>query len=274
LLLGSPHAGGSRIDLQRDLGGARQRGELHLLYQPIVAIGDGQVTGVEALLRWTHPVHGPIPPDVFIPLAEQSGLINDIGRWVLHQACGQARRWDRSGRDLSMSVNVSVHQLMSPAFADTIATVLRSTDINPSRLTLEITESVFVRHRARALAILGDLKQLGVMLALDDFGTGYSSLSYLRDFPIDTVKIDRTFIADLGLDSASDIIIGAIVTLAHELHLAVVAEGIETAHQYQGVAALGCDHCQGFYFAVPMSAADLDTMLGSSTDQRLLLPEN
>jgi len=265
-------AAGHLVDLQRDLADARQRGELHLLYQPIVATADGRVTGVEALLRWTHPLHGLVAPNVFIPLAEQSGLINDIGRWVLQQACEQARNWHSRGHDLSMSVNVSVHQLMSLAFADTVATVLGSTDLDPAQLTLEITESVFVWDGERALVILPDLKQLGVRLALDDFGTGYSSLSYLRHFPIDTVKIDRTFIANLGSDSASAIIVGAVIKLAHDLHLAVVAEGIETTHQHQNVATLGCDHCQGFYFATPLAAADIDNMLNRSPERQVLLP--
>lgn len=274
LVLRPSHAAVRLVDLQRDLGVARQRGEFHLLYQPIVATDDGRVTGVEALLRWSHPVHGPVGPDVFIPLAEQCGLINDIGRWVLQQACEQVRSWHLRGLELTVSVNVSVHQLMSPAFADTVATVVHSTGISPAQLTLEITESVFVRDRERALVILTDLKELGVMLALDDFGTGYSSLSYLRHFPIDTVKIDRTFIADLGLDSTTDIIVGAVVKLAHDLHLSVVAEGIETTHQHRGVAGLGCDHCQGYFFATPMAAADIEAMLFGSPGGQVLLPAN
>ena len=233
---------------------------------------DGRLTGVEALIRWTHPVQGPVPPNTLIPLAEESGLINDIGRWVLQQACEQARRWRRRGIELSMAVNVSAHQLMSSAFTDTVATVLRSTDINPANLTLEITESVLVRDSDRALMVLADLKQLGVMLALDDFGTGFSSLSHLRQFPIDTVKIDRSFVADLGLDSATDIIIGAVIRLAHDLDMAVVAEGVETARQQQEIAALGCDSSQGFYFAMPMSADEIDTLLTGAPDHRPHLP--
>jgi diguanylate cyclase (GGDEF)-like protein len=270
--LRSLQTSGPLVDLQRDLGDARQRGEFHLVYQPIVATVDGSVTGVEALLRWTHPVHGPVAPDVFIPLAEEFDLIDDIGRWVLQQACEQARRWHRRGLELSMSVNISVCQLMSPVFAGTVADVLRNTGIDPAQLILEMTESVFVRAGERALVILTELKQLGVLLALDDFGTGCSSFSYLQHFPIDVVKVDRTFITELGFDTASDTIVGAVVTLAHDLHLAVVAEGIETTQQHQGVAALGCDLCQGYYFATPQSPTDIDEMLQGSPDRLVLLP--
>ncbi len=265
---------GRLAELERDLHEALARDEFHLEYQPIVDTVDGRITGHEALLRWTHPTRGPIPPNTLIPLAEQSGLIIEIGRWVLQRAWSDARRWQRRfGNSLTMSVNVSAYQLMSAAFADTVATVLRTTDIDPALLTLEITESVFVRDSARALMVLGDLKDLGVNIALDDFGTGYSSLGYLRRFPVDIVKIDRTFIADLGSESANDIIVGAVIRLAHDLKMTVVAEGIETKRQHRDIAALGCDSCQGFYFARPMPAALVEAGLsGRGKGNRPRLP--
>ncbi|MFZ1997144.1 MAG: EAL domain-containing protein, partial [Solirubrobacteraceae bacterium] len=195
------------VELEQTLPGAAQRGELQLVYQPIVAAADGKLTGVEALLRWNHPTLGLIEPTVLIPLAEQSGEILELGRWVLAQAWSDRSRWRRGApTELGVSINVSAHQLMSAGFADTISDVLDSAPSDPGLLTLEVTESVFVRDGERALLILNDLKDLGVSLALDDFGTGYSSLGYLRRFPVDTVKVDREFIANLGHDPPSHII--------------------------------------------------------------------
>jgi diguanylate cyclase (GGDEF)-like protein len=244
--------------LEHGLPGAAERGELHLAYQPIVAAADGRLTGVEALLRWKHPGRGPIPPAVLIPLAEHSGQIIDIGKWVLEQAWSDRQTWQSDNADdVSISVNVSAHQLMSAGFADTVAAVLDSGSARPGLLTLEVTESVFVRDGERALFVLNDLKDIGVKLALDDFGTGYSSLGYLRRFPVDTVKIDREFVAHLGEDPASHTIVTAVIALAHGLGMTVVSEGVETAAQHRALTALGCDSCQGFYFARPMTASAL-----------------
>jgi diguanylate cyclase (GGDEF)-like protein len=248
--------------LEHALPGAAQRGELHLAYQPIVAAADGQLTGVEALLRWTLPSRGLVQPTVLIPLAEQSGQIIDIGRWVLEQAWSDRHRWQHGrAEDLSVSVNVSAHQLMSAGFADTVAAVLDSASTKPGLLTLEVTESVFVSDGERALFVLNDLKDIGVKLALDDFGTGYSSLGYLRRFPVDTVKVDREFVANLAHDPASHTIVTAVIGLAHGLGMTVVSEGVETAEQHRELTALGCDSCQGFYFARPMSASSLDALI-------------
>jgi diguanylate cyclase (GGDEF)-like protein len=250
-----------QADLERALPGAAGRGELRLAYQPIVAAVDGQLTGVEALLRWKHPRRGVLQPTVLIPLAEQTGEIIDIGRWVLERAWSDRRCWQSDeAKDLGMSVNVSAHQLMSAGFADTVADVLASAADDPRLLTLEVTESVFVRDGERALGVLNDLKDMGVTLALDDFGTGYSSLGYLRRFPVDTVKVDREFVANLEHDSASQIIVTAVIQLAHGLGMTVVSEGVETAEQHRALTDLGCDSCQGFYFARPMSASSLDTL--------------
>jgi diguanylate cyclase (GGDEF)-like protein len=251
--------------LKNALPGAAERGELVLDYQPIVDTTDGRLTGVEALLRWKHPTRGIVPPTVVIPLAEQSGLIIDIGRWVLERAWADGQRWQQQQPfDFAMSVNVSAHQLMSAGFADTVEAVLASTSTSPELLTLEVTESVFVRDGKRALFVLNDLRDIGVKLALDDFGTGYSSLSYLMRFPVDIVKVDRTFVAELEQDSASHTIVAAFIQLAHDLGMSIVCEGVETAEQRDELSRIGCDSCQGFYFGAPMSASRLDFLIRHS----------
>jgi diguanylate cyclase (GGDEF)-like protein len=254
--------------LERALPGAAARGELHLAYQPIVAAADGRITGVEALLRWRHPGRRLVSPNVLIPLAERSGQIIDIGRWVLEQAWSDSHRGDQ----VPVSVNVSAHQLMSPGFADTVAAVLEGGSTHPGLLTLEMTESVFVDDGEQALFVLNDLKDIGVKLALDDFGTGYSSLGYLRRFPVDIVKVDREFVANLGHDPASRTIVTAVIQLAHGLGMTVVAEGVETAAQHHELTALSCDSCQGFYFARPMSASSLDRLVKAATGSAPRLP--
>jgi diguanylate cyclase (GGDEF)-like protein len=262
--------------LERDLHHAVPRQELHLDYQPIVATADGRITGFEALLRWQHPTRGLIPPTTLIPLAEQSALITEIGAWVLDRAWATRNHWRRppGGDELTVAVNVSAHQVMSPGFTAAVAGVLNTADIDPALLTLEITESVFIRDGDRALLVLGDLKTLGVILALDDFGTGYSSLNYLRRFPVDIIKIDRAFISDLGRDRASTAIVDAVVTLAHALGMTVIAEGVETTTQHHQVAELGCDSCQGNYFATPMPTGHVHDLLecGARDNPRLPTP--
>jgi diguanylate cyclase (GGDEF)-like protein len=257
-----PRLGERRGRLEHALPGAAERGELHLAYQPIVAASDGRLTGVEALLRWTYPGSGLVSPAVLIPLAERSGQIVEIGQWVLERAWSDRYRWQHEqADDIAVSVNVSAHQLMSPHFADTVATVLDSNPTDPGLLTLEITESVFVRGGERVLFMLNDLKDMGVKLALDDFGTGYSSLGYLMRFPVDTVKIDRTFVANLKSDRASHTIVSAVIQLSHGLSMTATAEGVEAADQHHELARLGCDACQGFYFARPIPADRIDTLL-------------
>ena len=257
------HLAAQRANLEHDLHGATARGELRTEYQPIVWTGDGRVAGVEALVRWAHPSRGLVTPATLIPLAEQSGLITEVGHWVLEQACLHRRRWQNGQQtnDLSMAVNISAHQLMSSGFAATVAAVLSDTDTDPKLVTLEVTESVFIQDSERALVVLTELKHLGVRLALDDFGTGYASLNYLKQFPIDIVKIDRTFVADVEHDGASRAIVIAVVELTHRLGMTVVAEGVETAAQHEQLTSLGCDYCQGYYFARPMSADDLEIVM-------------
>jgi diguanylate cyclase (GGDEF)-like protein len=247
------HRAGQQAGLARGLAGALGRDELHLEYQPIVISSDGLVVGVEALLRWAHPSRGVIFPSVFIPFAEQSGQIIDIGRWVLGQACADRKSWQRdTAADITMWVNVSVHQLMSAGFAQIVATALANTSTDPALLTLEVTEGVFVRDEERALVVLEELRRIGVKLALDDFGTGYSSLGHLNTMPIDTIKIDQSFISKVTDHPGSRDIVSAIIGLTHRLGMDVIAEGVETAEQRDEVTALGSDLCQGFYFAKPM----------------------
>jgi diguanylate cyclase (GGDEF)-like protein len=257
LRLARRHAG-----LAHSLPGAIDRGELHVEYQPIVDATDGQLTAVEALLRWTHPGRGPVSPTVFIPFAEQSGQIIELGQWVLEQAWTDRDLWqEHRAADIGLAVNVSAHQFMTAGFTETIAKILDRTSTDPSLLTLEVTESVFVRDEQRAVVVLNEIKDIGVKLALDDFGTGYSSLGYLTTLPIDSIKIDRTFTAKLTKDPDSQRIVTAIIQLAHSLGMTVVSEGVETASQHHELTQLGSDSCQGFYFARPMPATSLTTFI-------------
>jgi diguanylate cyclase (GGDEF)-like protein len=259
------HLAGYQAGLARALPGAHARGEMHLEYQPIVATADGRIGDVEALLRWTHPERGLVSPTVFIPFAEKSGQIIELGRWVLEQACSARHAWEDH---VALSVNVSAHQFMSAGFAELVAGVLARTSTDPRLLTLEVTESVFVRDEGRALVVLDELKDIGVRLALDDFGTGYSSLGYLNALPIDTIKVDHTFIAKLSDEPDSQRIVTAIIGLGHSLGMTVVCEGVETAEQHHRLTKLGSDCCQGFYFAKPMSAARLPGFIHHQAQDR------
>lgn len=258
---------GRREDLKRDLRGALQREEFRLVYQPIVDLRDGGPLVVEALLRWQHPQRGCVMPDAIVPIAERTGLILPIGEWVLHQACRDYQRWQRVYGPAAISqvaVNVSARQVMGPAFADTVARVLDETGTDPAAICLEVTESVYFDDAARAVTVLEEVKGLGVGLSLDDFGKGFSSLSYLKRFPFDVIKIDRSFVADLGNDPATHAIVAAIIDLAHALNLAVIAEGVETQQQFSQVIDLGSDRAQGYYLSHPLPSEDLD--------QRILEP--
>ena len=232
-------------------------GQLEMAYQPIVRCADGMVTGVEALLRWTHPDRGLVPTPLLIDIAEQTGLICEIGEWVLERACRDRAQWFRehphAPRDLA--VNVSARQLMDPELCTIVKRVLAETDMDPSAFVLEMTENVFIEDSERAMTVLADLNELGIRLALDDFGTGYSSLSYLRRLPVHIVKIDQGFIADIGKDPAGGAIVAAVTNLAHVLGLTVTAEGVETEHQRDEVRAMGCESAQGYFYARPMPAS-------------------
>jgi diguanylate cyclase (GGDEF)-like protein len=257
--------------LSRDLDEVLSRGQLTAHYQPIVATATGRIVAVEALMRWSHPSRGEIPPTLLIPLAEESDVICEIGRWIFRDACENVNRWNRQNAmpgPLEVAVNVSPHELLAADFIPQLVATLEDTGTDPGVVTIEVTEGVLIKDPSRALVILNDLKDLGLTLALDDFGTGYSSLSYLRDFPVDIVKIDQSFVASIGEDNDSMTIVSAMIDLAHSLRKTVVAEGMETVDQYRGCAALGCEGSQGFYFARPMPVADIDALLQLGSDGR------
>ena len=233
---------------------------LQLYYQPIISLSTGVIVGFEALIRWVHPERGFIAPSEFIPVAEETGLIIPIGRWVLHEACNQLRRWQEKpgqAQDLIMSINVSGRQLLQPDFTSQICQILQATQISTSSIKLEITESVLMETATCVTEQLTQLQDLGVRLSLDDFGTGYSSLSYLYRFPINNLKVDRSFVDGLG--SGQDQIVQTIIALAHGLGIDVTAEGVETAEQLARLKALGCEFGQGYLFSRPVDpeAAEL-----------------
>jgi EAL domain-containing protein (putative c-di-GMP-specific phosphodiesterase class I) len=220
----------------------------------------------EALLRWEHPERGLVMPEVIIPSAERTGQILALGEWVLREACEQLQRWRRIDPTFpGVTVNVSGYQVMGPAFARTVAAVLRDTGVDPAAVCLEVTESVFLADAGRAVAVLNEIKALGVTLALDDFGTGYSSLAYLRQLPIDTVKIDRSFTADAPGDSPTRSIVSAIIDLSHVLDRTVIAEGVETPHELTAMIELGADQAQGFHFSHPLPSDELFRYAGLRT---------
>lgn len=254
-----------RRGLENDLHRAVERGELRVFYQPQVSFLTGAVAGVEALVRWQHPTRGLIEPDYFIPLAEQTGLIVPVGAWVLEEACRQVRRWQAGGQelDLTMSVNVSPRQLADPGFTDTVGCVLSSTGIDPSQLCLEITEEAVVDDVEGVTDTLKMLKTLDVNLAMDDFGRGRSSLSFLDRFPIDLLKIDRTFVERLRADKDSRQIVGAVIALAHTLGLVAVAEGVEGLEDLAELESLGCDFAQGYLFCEARPPEALAPLLAS-----------
>jgi len=252
----------ARLDLKRDLEGALTRGEFALVYQPIMNLRTERLAGVEALLRWHHPRQGVVPPVEFIAAAEESGLIIPLGRWVLQEACRQAKAWDgETPSPLTMSVNVSGRQIQQPGFADEVAAILKDTGLDAGRLTLELTESVLMRDAETTMVTLRALKDLGIRLAIDDFGTGYSSLSYLRRFPIDELKIDQSFVATVSIGPEQSALVRSIVKLGASLRLDTVAEGIEDAEQLSELRKLGADLGQGYFFARPMSAEAISGLL-------------
>ena len=251
-----------RLQLESELRLAQARGELWLSYQPIVTPHDGVIHGFEALLRWSHPVYGPVSPAEFIPVAEEIGLIGPLGGWILAQACAQLRSWQvATGLPLTMAVNVSSVQLEDDGLVAMVARTLRDSGIEAGTLKLELTESAVMANPEHALAIFSQLKELGVKLSLDDFGTGYSSLSHLRRLPIDTLKIDRSFVSQLDCHDDKRQIAEVVMMLARTLKLDVVAEGAETAAEVNLLHAMGSDFVQGYYYFKPMSAADAGAAL-------------
>ena len=251
-----------RTKLAALLHGAQQRNELSLAYQPQVDIDSGRIIGVEALMRWHRPDVGPISPTEFIPIAEDTGLIHQLGDWALERACEQAKRWHDGGyRDLTLAVNVSVRQLVDPNIAERLVSILRRTGLRASALELEITENLLLQPTDDILRLLNDLTELGVRLTVDDFGIGYSSLSYLHRYPIKALKIDRSFISRIGVALHNDTIVEAIIALAQSLHLHVLAEGVETLAQVDFLRKRGCRVAQGFLFSRPVDAERLTALL-------------
>jgi EAL domain-containing protein (putative c-di-GMP-specific phosphodiesterase class I) len=246
--------------LERDLKRAIAQEDLRILYQPIVAADGSRIVGVEALLRWDHPEHGPIAPLVFIPAAEQAGLMDALGEFVLRRALSDARRWP----ELYMSVNVSAMQVRDRKFVELVARLLQENMIPPSRLVLEMTESILIDNPEEAKARLDALRGLGVRIALDDFGTGYSSLSYLQRFAFDKLKIDKAFVTPLGRSANSNAMIQAIVALGNALGLSILAEGVETEEQRVLLRLAGCHEMQGFLFAMPSTRDAIDTIVAEA----------
>jgi len=247
-----------RLHLEMDLAEALGRDEFFLVYQPMLDLASEQIVGVEALLRWRHPSAGEMPPDAFIPIAEDSALIVPIGHWVLEQACAQSVEWRRHGYRLNLSVNVSARQLERPEFAEEVSAVLRMSGVDPATLTLEITETALMREPDATAALLDELKALGLRIAVDDFGTGYSSLAYLRQFPVDSLKIDRTFITNVTRSSEAQALAHTLIQLGKALGLETLAEGVEDQSQVRALQLEGCDLAQGFLFARPLAPAALE----------------
>jgi EAL domain-containing protein (putative c-di-GMP-specific phosphodiesterase class I) len=244
------------LKLETDLRRAIEREEFCVHYQPIISLENEVLVGFEALARWNHPERGLVPPDEFIPLAEETGLITEIGAWVLRESCSQLRKWQTAlGREaLTMSVNLSGKQLTQTDLIQQIQTILQETDLNPTWLRLEITESVVMENAELATNTLLQLRKLGVHLSIDDFGTGYSSLSYLHRFPVNTLKIDRSFIGRMAKGDENSEIVRTICTLANNLGMEVVAEGVETREQLELLRSLHCEYGQGYLFSKPVDA--------------------
>ena len=251
-----------RLELESALRAAPKRGQLELYYQPQVEVASGQIAGLEGLLRWRHPQRGSVSPALFIPIAEESDVINALGEWALCAACRQLARWDAEGHGVGrIAVNVSARQFRSPGFADLVARTLREHGIHASRLELELTEGMLIEKREEAAAILNRLKAIGVQIALDDFGTGYSSLSYLSSLPIDCLKIDRSFVAQATRGGRHAAIAQSVISIGHTLGMRVLAEGVETPEQLEFLRRHGCNEYQGYLFSRPQTAEAIAPLL-------------
>ncbi len=252
---------GDRLALRTELDSALERDEYFLVYQPIFDLDNLRLLGVEALIRWAHPSKGLIVPDAFIPALEESGRIVDVGRWVLGEACRQAALWQAGRHELTMAVNISMRQLESPALVDDVREALASSGIDPGMLVLEVTESILMKDANATVARLYQLKRLGVQIAIDDFGTGYSSLAHLRQFPVDILKIDRSFVSDMSRSPDAEAFIHTLVELGHTLGLVTLAEGIEEQIQLDGLRIEQCDQGQGYYYSRPIAPSGIEELL-------------
>ncbi|MFI4861691.1 MAG: putative bifunctional diguanylate cyclase/phosphodiesterase [Phycisphaerales bacterium JB063] len=260
-----------RLNLENEFRRAMDERQIEVYYQPIITTAEGDISGFEALARWNHPERGVISPDEFIPLAEETGLIVELGEWVFHQACNQLRVWRMglpSGHDLSVTVNLSKRQLIHPHLISVFGRILHETGVPADRVWLEITESAIMDERNDASKIIEQLKALGVKLALDDFGTGHSSLSCLHQFPIDVLKVDRSFVRHLNESMAFSAVLSSIISLGHNLNMRIIGEGIESSAQLAQLQALDCDYAQGYFFAKPMPAEAASQMLATTPHWR------
>jgi diguanylate cyclase (GGDEF)-like protein len=254
-----------RLALERELRSALEMDEFFLLYQPVFDLHSVRACGVEALLRWRHRTRGVLPPDEFIPSLEGTGLIVEVGHWVLTEACQQAAEWHRRGHELTMSVNVSMRQLDHDAFVDHVREALSASGLDPGSLILEVTETTLMRDTDATVSRLKALKELGVLIAIDDFGTGYSSLAYLRQFPVDALKIDRSFVSAMGDSSESVALVQTLVQLGRTLGIETLAEGIEEQWQLQRLQEESCERGQGFLFSRPVDADVIEELLSRTS---------
>lgn len=253
-----------QVKLESSLRHALERNELEIYYQPQVSIPQGHIVGAEALLRWKHPERGYVSPVDFIPLAEETGLIHAIGEWVLATACTQVKKWQTTGLPpIRIAVNVSSHQIYQPNFATKVNRIVQETSLPLESLELELTEGTLLHEVISANAILSQLRAVGAHIAIDDFGTGYSSLSYLKQFPFDTLKIDRQFVQNIGQNPENSAIVLATIQMAHSLSLKVIAEGVETESELDFLRKQGCDEIQGYYYSRPLPASDFEKLLAS-----------
>jgi EAL domain-containing protein (putative c-di-GMP-specific phosphodiesterase class I) len=255
-----------RAAMESNLRAAVKQGDFSMVYQPQIDLNNGEVVGIEALVRWVSEETGTMMPGEFIPLAEETGLISEIGQWVLRESCRQNRIWQDMGLAARrIAVNLSARQLMDKGFVEMVANILAETGLDPRYLELEITESQVMRQGEGSVALLNEIADMGIHIAVDDFGTGYSSLSYLKRLPIRTLKVDQSFIRDITVDPNDTAIVVAIINMAKSLELQVVAEGIETAGQLALLRQQGCSVGQGFYFSVPLPAKDIEPLLAKKS---------
>jgi diguanylate cyclase (GGDEF)-like protein len=256
----------NRMELDMDLRDALKRGEFFLAYQPTFALSDMTPTGVEALIRWKHPTRGIVQPDAFIPLLEETGLITEVGRWVLREACRQGAAWREAGYEITMAVNVSGRQLDTDELVSDIEGALADSGLQPTALTIEITETTLMRNIEETARRLTEIKRLGVRIAIDDFGTGYSSLAHLQQFPVDALKIDRSFISGLRSNKEGETLIHTLVQLGKALSIETFAEGIEREHELNLLKDEACDNGQGFLFARPLDVAAIESFFPRTGD--------
>jgi diguanylate cyclase (GGDEF)-like protein/PAS domain S-box-containing protein len=260
-----------RQSIEESLRRALERQEFALQYQPIINLGTGEITGAEALIRWTHPTRGPVSPAQFIPIAEDCGLILPIGNWVLREACKQAQAWTHAGLTLAtMAVNISAMEFRDERFLDGVFAALKDTGLDPRSLELELTESVLMKRAESTESILKTLRARGVQVAVDDFGTGYSSLSYLRKFPIDALKIDQSFVRQITTAPDETTIVTAVISMGRSLKLRVVAEGVETQEELAFLQAHQCDEAQGYFFSRPLPPEQFAKLLATGISQTVL----